>query len=67
MAFTQSLMGAELDFPLLTADEQHLLAQGTSMATPVVSGGVALYLQRNPQASTDIIRHTLLPLSLIHI
>ena len=58
--FMQSVLGSELDFPFLTADEKHVLNSGTSMATPVVSGSVGLYLQRNPQASTENIRHALL-------
>jgi len=59
-AFMQAMLESELEFPLLTPDEKHVVNSGTSMSTPVVSGSVGLYLQRNPQASTEIIRHALL-------
>ncbi|MDE2808577.1 MAG: S8 family serine peptidase [Gemmatimonadota bacterium] len=44
---------------LLAPEGKHRIASGTSLSAPVVSGAVALYLQRYPNATNEQIRSAL--------
>ncbi|MFC4160343.1 S8 family serine peptidase [Chitinimonas lacunae] len=47
------------DKTVIEADDQHVAYNGTSMATPHVSGAIALLLQKNPNLTPDEVKRVL--------
>ncbi len=54
-----SKMALEADASMLTPDGTHIAWQGTSAATPFVTGVVALMLQKNPRLDAEQVRKIL--------
>jgi len=51
--FAGSRLCAEVDEDCTVVDDQHAVLTGTSMASPIVTGAVALLLEQNPDRTQD--------------
>jgi serine protease AprX len=59
-AFPDNVVGPSYYSPSATGTAQYMRLSGTSMATPVVSGAVALMLQKDPTLTPDAVKARLM-------